>query len=248
MTIFITYTDRLAELGRTYTQAFHDQARADGVLDKAGLPGVIYTEPDRGSVQIGRFAAIEGDPEEHFRKLGGGDVAAGARLSAAAFVHGLGFADSFLVTDLAEGNAFQASAIEAAARVVFHSAWAEAMEEAGRGAELSGRNVAEIAPETPADFLESGRYLIGLIEGLNGATVEDLYERAMEAQFPKNFGRREGTAQGTKFHPERFAECLALEAMGSGVAWTDDAAPFEIEMPSVEFALDLPDVASSPAP
>lgn len=238
----ITYTSAKAELGRAFGEAIHAQARADGVLDAAGLPGAMYEDADRGSILLGRFEAIEGSPEEHFARLGGGDVAQGMRLSAAAWSHTRTFQDNFLVRDFDNLPAFQSLAAEDAARVIFCMAWADAMEEAGRSGELSGQRIENIAPETPPEYLEAGRYLVGLVEGMNKATVEELWERAMAAQFPDEAERDAFIGKEAEHHPrlspKRFAECLAFEAAGTGVAWTDDAAEFDIRIPNVEFALD----------
>lgn len=245
--VSVTFNSHIADLGRAYGKAFHDQAKADGLLDAIGRPGAILTEPDRGSVQLGRFMAIEGDPEDHFRLLGGGDTASGMRLSAAAFIHGMGFADSFLVTDLADGNAFQSSSIQAAARAIFRSSLGLEMVRTGRGNELAGDRVELDGVEMPDDYLEAGRYLIGLVEGMNAARIEDLYSKAMLSLHKDGEGHASASPSDA-FTPTRFVNAIVLKVRGMDPPWkgnNPDMLP--LSLPSVDFVLDTPDTGLIPS-
>lgn len=227
----VTYDDGEVSVGEEYGHAFH----------QAGLP----LDPDRGSVELGRLYASGIDADKLFYYSGKGDLAEGIRISACTLVQSLPHLTSATAVDLVNGNAFRAKCCEAAGRILFATEWADVMEEEGRGDELSGQNVRDIAPETPDDYLEAGRFLIGLVEGENRATMKELYDRALAAHFPDPSDRAQALVSPI-LGPTRFAECLALEATGTGVAWSDDATPFEIEIPSLD--LNIPVYAEDLAP
>lgn len=109
-------------------------------------------------------------------------------------------------------NAVDEEIVESMARTFFVSAWADAMEEAGRSRELSGQNLMDIAPETPDEAYEKAGEAARRIEDANGAALSALYEKM--AGMPGRH-RREPT-------PDDFGFSLAMMYMGSGVSWFDD--------------------------
>jgi hypothetical protein len=106
------------------------------------------------------------------------------------------------------------------ARTLWVLAWGDAMDEAGRGRELSGQDLNEIAPETPdAAYFQAYR-VAGKIEQANG--VGSLYViLAAAARAEIENCSEEAQDDFTNEHAERFGDCLAHMAMGTGVSWFD---------------------------
>jgi len=116
-----------------------------------------------------------------------------------------------------------------AARAFFASAWADACEEAGEEATLSGREIMSVMPETvdPA-AVHAARTLRFDIERANGKTVAQLMAYII-AQPDK--GDRPRT-------PEYFGHYAAMQAMGHGVGLHDafGGTVYEnVRVPYVEF-------------
>ncbi len=122
-------------------------------------------------------------------------------------------------------NAF----IKYAARVVYVSSWGDWMEENGRGAELSGREMMEMAPKrTPLSATRWARRLVATMEKMNGLSLSTMWEHAKAGG---SFGGKVPTI-------EDFAFCTAMEALGHGVGWGDDHPEHGFFIPSAEFYLN----------
>jgi hypothetical protein len=106
--------------------------------------------------------------------------------------------------------------IDACAWMLWANAWISHQEELGAEGVNPGAGGSwdPYVPDVPETIGKLAREGIEMIERLNGATVDVLYERAI-ALPGKRYGKREPT-------PERFGNCLAYEALGAGVSWADD--------------------------
>lgn len=96
----------------------------------------------------------------------------------------------------------------------------------------------DVTPDTPESADQAAEDLVVLIERANNAstgdptaTLMDLYYRAVEADA--------AIFAAAPFVPdekyaEEFGHYLAMEALGHGVSWRDDHAPFSLRMPHLE--------------
>lgn len=125
-----------------------------------------------------------------------------------------------------------------AANAIWWTSWADAMEEAGRGAALSGHNVASIAPPTPLRAKALGEALMAKIDR---ATSDSAGAGGGERHYVlaewERLVREDGVGNS---HIDDFGYYLAMEALGCGVGWADDHAPHELEVPHIEVYLDDP--------
>lgn len=86
---------------------------------------------------------------------------------------------------------------------------------------LSGCEITSVMPPVPWPvWLAAGR-LVRRVEQVHLASIESILERAREAN---EHGPRYGHRRFKNF-AERFGHCMAFEAMGAGVSWTDDNNP-----------------------
>jgi len=119
-------------------------------------------------------------------------------------------------TDLAglvrKETAVNQSIKDAMARALWVTAWADYEEEAGRT--YPGQELMDVAPETPPDAHKAAEMLWSKIKAAN---------RNKEITTP---------AGGD---PEEFGFYLAMEALGHGVAWTDDHEPHSYKIPHFEY-------------
>ena len=105
---------------------------------------------------------------------------------------------------------------------IWLSAWASAMEETGRNDEVPRHITRGTAPEVPITGREHARrYALKLICE-NRATLEELWQRASEAD-------------GQDVDAEALGYDLAMQGQGHGVSWFDDHAEFPIEIPRAEW-------------
>ena len=108
------------------------------------------------------------------------------------------------------------------ARGPWADAWASEQEEKGRS--FSGMDLYEVAPEAPRWAEKWAKKLASSIVALNHLSLDDLYAVACEAGFQKS--------------EETFGFYLGMQAVGHGVAWTDDLSARDtpkILIPSYEF-------------
>lgn len=115
--------------------------------------------------------------------------------------------------------------IEAVARALFVSAWADQEERDGRS--HSGQELMDVAPPT---ITEADRSAIGLMastELLNGMSFTKMYAQALKA----------GGLEDSFEMREEFGHLLAMHALGSGVGLGDTFGKHGLRVPSVEFYL-----------
>lgn len=109
--------------------------------------------------------------------------------------------------------------IEAMASTLWALAWADHVEETGC-TNLSGCEITEHMPEVPEAAEKAARTLASkLAQCGERLDVGELFRRAQMAdgRSPDDdpWGRRS----------ERFGHCVALQALGHGVSWSDDHEP-----------------------
>lgn len=127
--------------------------------------------------------------------------------------------------NILSGN-YERQIIDAMARAMFVTTWADRMEERGLGHKLSGQKLMDIAPKTSRDALAAAKKLAAMFAEANeGASMNDLYARALNVA-----GKHEGDAS-----PHSFGHYMAMEAMGHGVSWTDDHPEFKVNIPRFEY-------------
>lgn len=114
--------------------------------------------------------------------------------------------------------------IEAAARAMFVSAWADAMEEAGRSDLISGVELYDVAPDTPAEARKAARALARAYERANGRKLKSLWKLAVTVP-GKHY--REPTL-------DDFGYSLAMQSLGHGVGWEDNHPSFPLVIPPAE--------------
>ena len=113
------------------------------------------------------------------------------------------------------------------ARTLFVSAYADWKEEYDGGFP-AGTKIDKVAPTTPPYVAERALKLIAELEQENDCTLDDLYERALEA---------DGIYGGHTVNlVEEWAHYLTMECLGHGVAWSDDHAEYEHQTVNVEFS------------
>lgn len=137
---------------------------------------------------------------------------------------------------------------KAAARILFVSAWADYEERMGRN--YPGCELTDEAPETPQATVYLAYELLGGVAVANCASVWSLIEQAKKAD--RAAGSQIDDADA---YAERFAECMAFMAMGSGVSWFDDHEKFlgmfndrPYSVPGVVVDLDPSDWGQEPEP
>jgi len=111
-----------------------------------------------------------------------------------------------------------------AADALHLTAWANWAEEEG-GPGLQPGPIENQAPPTSRKAKRSGKAFIRRLEQNNRATINQMYWAAL--QIP---GKRY-----RKPTPELFGHYLAMEAMGHGVAWSDDHPDPKFDIPSWEY-------------
>lgn len=125
--------------------------------------------------------------------------------------------------------------VEAMARALFVSAWAQHEEErrdfAERGYDgegsVEGVDLMEVAPRTSPKAIKAAKEFAKKVEQANGTSLPALYQTAVAQD-----GHR------TPPNPADFGHYLAREAMGHGVGWFDSHPEFPLSVPSYAFRLD----------
>lgn len=121
---------------------------------------------------------------------------------------------------------YERQIIDAMARAMFVTTWADRMEERGLGHKLSGQDLMDVAPKTSRDALAAAKKLAAMFAEANeGASMNDLYARALNVA-----GAHKGDTS-----PHSFGHYMAMEAMGHGVSWTDDHPEFKVNIPYFEY-------------
>jgi RNA binding exosome subunit len=114
--------------------------------------------------------------------------------------------------------------IDAAARAFFVNDWADREGEAGRT--YPGEDLMDVAPDTSKSAEAFGKKFIEAIEKKQGKSIEKLYVRAATDDSSKHL---------KKPTEEDFGYALAMQALGTGVAWSDDHPELGWKPPRVEF-------------
>ncbi len=100
------------------------------------------------------------------------------------------------------------------------------------GTASMGADWVDIAPPTPdGEPMELASSLAKQIESLNGCALDALYTRACAV--PGRHSR--------KATPEDFGFCLAMQAMGHGVGWSDNHPDPDIKFPFYFEGMYLPE-------
>lgn len=119
--------------------------------------------------------------------------------------------------------------IEAAAHAFFVLNWANTVENYG-GQFAPRTELMDVAPPTPDVVVLHAASFIGALEHANRTTLPVIWRRAQLGHH-----RRDPTLRD-------FGYCMAMQAMGSGVAWTDDHSAVMIpsRVGGVDVELDVP--------
>lgn len=107
------------------------------------------------------------------------------------------------------------SILDMMARTLFVSEWASLMEE--RGESFSGMELMDVAPDTPPEFEEIAQRLYRDIEQQNNVNLEEFIPPGEDEDFDR----------------EDFGYCLAMEALGQGVSWSDDHEDHGLNVPDI---------------
>jgi hypothetical protein len=116
--------------------------------------------------------------------------------------------------------------IDAAARAGFVQAWASYMEEKGKSPGRGGQDLMDLAPKTPSKAKTWAKKLIDRMEEINGTTAAKMYANAAQISLSHGKGGVE---------PETFGHYTAMQALGHGVAWSDDHPAHGYRIPSASF-------------
>lgn len=117
--------------------------------------------------------------------------------------------------------------LEGIALCLWASAWADALEGAGRSDVISGRNVYDVMPECPdVVYLEAAK-IYGRVEQGTGHNIPALVHAAYKADWA--FKTANPPEESDEYHV-RFGECIAYAYMGTGVGWDDDHEDFDTNL------------------
>ncbi len=115
-------------------------------------------------------------------------------------------------------------------RTFFVSAWASGREE--RGQSFSGQEIFDVAPKTPEYMERMGLEYVRTMERANQMPMRKMYEQALE----------KANLSDDPDHRDDFGFLTAMQAMGTGVRWTDDYEDHGLKVPYVEVSqYDLKD-------
>ena len=120
--------------------------------------------------------------------------------------------------------------IDSMARTLHVLHWAEEEEEQGNF--YPGEDLMEIAPETPEEALYQAWRLCGMIESMNGASLERILVFAAEAD---GFHTLDPEFEYPEGYARELGYCLAMRALGHGVAWEDNHPPIILSFPTREY-------------
>jgi hypothetical protein len=128
------------------------------------------------------------------------------------------------------------SVVNAMARAMFVSAWADKEEEEGRS--HGGEELMDVAPETPEDAIHQAWRLCGQFEALNKSTIAAMFVHALriDVKLCSNWGE-EAFERAEERWASDFGHYLAMRALGHGVAWEDDHRDPGFTYPHFEYYL-----------
>jgi hypothetical protein len=113
--------------------------------------------------------------------------------------------------------------VEGIAEILWAEGWSNHVEEHGCK-NLSGQEITGIMPPIPKDAYEYAEKWARETEKMNGKSLGELYDEAMEAN------EREHT-RSRRTSPRDFGNSLTFMIEGAGVSWFDDNAEFDLEVP-----------------
>jgi hypothetical protein len=110
--------------------------------------------------------------------------------------------------------------VEAMARAMFVSSWADYEEEHGRY--YPGQELMDIAPDTPQDAIDEAVKLYDEIEEINDIDFNDFIPPGFSDDWDRELA-------------DEFGHYLAMEALGHGVSWMDDYEHHGLKIPNIEY-------------
>lgn len=133
-------------------------------------------------------------------------------------------------------------------RTLWVDAYASEVEERNANGDMTlraashGEDWMDVAPETPEAARAMALELCARIEKLNSRTVEDGFIVALVAdgmrlargQSLDAFEQDDGSDDLSDHLADQFGHYLVMEALGHGVAWTDDHEEQPLQLPSCE--------------
>lgn len=124
--------------------------------------------------------------------------------------------------------------VDAMARAFHVNAFAQLQDElAERGLKHvspgPGGDWMDVAPPTPDAAKQFAKKFALAIERDNGASLRELYARAVATP---------GTRYGKRDAPHDFGHGFAMQSLGHGVSWFDDNPEFPIELPDTAYSYD----------
>lgn len=114
--------------------------------------------------------------------------------------------------------------VRSMARAFFVTGWADHVEN-GHRVSFAGQELMDLAPPTNAEAFEHAQDFARRVETANKLSLDHMFDRAA-FETPGLFSK-----PPTK---DDFGHYLAMEGMGSGVAWSDDRPEHGFEVPHVE--------------
>ena len=124
--------------------------------------------------------------------------------------------------------------LEGLARAYHVCAWADAREEKGLSFPPQTR-IDRVAPETSEEAKEHARGIAKQITDLNQLSLPDLALKAVVADTGK------ACPAITETTAHELGWYMGMQSLGHGVSWTDDHAPFGLQLPNTEFYPDFTD-------
>lgn len=127
-------------------------------------------------------------------------------------------------------NSIETTIIEAMARTLWGSAWADYQEQ------VLGRpprgEILDLAPDTPLEVTLAAYYFAGQLKQANSRNMHFLLRDAFAADLKRPITEHDVLSDE---YAREFGSDLAMMLIGSGVSWFDDHEKFELRMPLVEW-------------
>ncbi|MFK4132200.1 hypothetical protein ACI2KR_07895 [Pseudomonas luteola] len=130
------------------------------------------------------------------------------------------------------------------ARTLYVSTFADLNDEISQPLSM-GKDYFDFAGDTPSTFKLEAARLVGILEQVNGKSINDLYSDAIAAD----------NENDTPKLRDDFGHGLAMQSLGTGVSWFDNHERFELSFPfyyevqaasiNKQALLDLPDFDES---
>lgn len=117
-------------------------------------------------------------------------------------------------------QANKSSIVQGFADALFKSSWADFQEE--KGASFSGKEILDVAPDTPQEVVSFADRQIGNIESANGISFDSFVPP----------GEEEGT-----YDPWELGWYLGMQYLGQGVNWSDDHQDHGLQIPFGQFGI-----------